>query len=205
MNNPEPCIPLRAPQRSGSADLLRWQDRELFRTNLFQSLYPFQEELAREYLLEPREEQYPIERFEGGIYSPTIVVFRGPEGEGYPLLANPFPVSVATVPAINRPDLTHDGHLTAEMKSSYERKIATIFRLAYAVGNDALVLGAWGCGAFRNPSADIARLFHEALDSYEFKNKFAVVVFAILDDHNAHLAHNPEGNFAPFAREFGKP
>ena len=34
-------------------------------------------------------------------------------------------------------------------------------------------------------------------------DRFATVFFAILDDHNAHLAHNPEGNYAPFAREFG--
>ena len=203
----KPCVLNMASRRMPGGGVLTGagaQEENLFRrTNLFQSLYPFKEELAREYLVEPREEQYPIERFEGGIYSPTIVVFRGPESEGYPLLTNPFPVSVATVPAINRPDLTADGHLTKEMEASYERKMATIFRLAFAGGNDALVLGAWGCGAFRNPPADIARIFHKTLDSYEFKNKFAVVVFAILDDHNAHLAHNPEGNYAPFAREFG--
>ena len=203
----KPCVLNMASRRMPGGGVLTGagaQEENLFRrTNLFQSLYPFKEELAREYLVEPREEQYPIERFEGGIYSPTIVVFRGPENEGYPLLANPFPVSIATVPAINRPDLTPDGHLTKEMETSYERKMATIFRLAFAGGNDALVLGAWGCGAFRNPPADIARLFNKTLDSYEFKNKFAVVVFAILDDHNAHLAHNPEGNYAPFAREFG--
>ncbi len=202
----KPCVLNMASRRMPGGGVLNGagaQEENLFRrTNLLVSLYPFMENLAREYMLEPREEQYPIERFEGGIYSPTIVVFRGPEGEGYPLLTNPFPVSVATVPAINRPDLTKDGHLTKEMEASYERKIATLFRLALAGGNDALVLGAWGCGAFRNPPADIARLFHRALNSYEFKNKFAVVVFAILDDHNAHLAHNPEGNFAPFAREF---
>ena len=203
----KPCVLNMASRRMPGGGVLTGagaQEENLFRrTNLFQSLYPFKEELAREYLVEPREEQYPIERFEGGIYSPTIVVFRGPESEGYPLLANPFPVSIATVPAINRPDLTPDGHLTKEMENSYERKMETIFRLDFDGGNDALVLGAWGCGAFRNPPADIARLFHKTLDLHEFKNKFAVVVFAILDDHNTHLAHNPEGNYAPFAREFG--
>ena len=28
------------------------------------------------------------------------------------------------------------------------------------------------------------------------------IEFAILDDHNAHQSHNPEGNFKPFADEF---
>ena len=36
----------------------------------------------------------------------------------------------------------------------------------------------------------------------EFRSRFAIVFFAILDDHNSHLKHNPEGNYAPFAREF---
>ncbi len=202
----KPCVLNMASRRTPGGGVLNGagaQEENLFRrTNLFRSLYPFMENLAREYMVEPRKEQYPIDRFAGGIYSPTIVVFRGPESEGYPLLANPFPVSVATVPAINRPDLTPDGHLTKEMEASYERKMETLFRLALAGGNDSLVLGAWGCGAFRNPPADIARIFHKMLNSYEFKNRFATVFFAILDDHNAHLAHNPEGNYAPFAREF---
>ena len=34
---------------------------------------------------------------------------------------------------------------------------------------------------------------------------FREVVFAIFDDHNAHKAHNPEGNFAPFVRCFSNP
>ncbi len=29
-----------------------------------------------------------------------------------------------------------------------------------------------------------------------------IFVFGILDDHNAHQSHNPEGNFKPFADEF---
>jgi len=36
----------------------------------------------------------------------------------------------------------------------------------------------------------------------EFKGKYCKIVFAILDDHNAHQSHNPEGNFKPFADEF---
>ena len=30
------------------------------------------------------------------------------------------------------------------------------------------------------------------------------IVFAILDDHNAHQSHNPKGNLKPFADEFTK-
>jgi hypothetical protein len=42
------------------------------------------------------------------------------------------------------------------------------------------------------------------MEEPEFKNRYRKIVFAILDDHNAHQSHNPEGNFKPFADEFMK-
>ena len=78
----------------------------------------------------------------------------------------------------------------------------TIFRIGLLHHHDSLVLGALGCGAFRNPPAHIARLFHAVMEEEEFKNKYKLLVFAILDDHNARLKHNPDGNFLPFVREF---
>lgn len=36
----------------------------------------------------------------------------------------------------------------------------------------------------------------------KFANHFRLVVFGILDDHNAHKEHNPEGNIKPFADVF---
>jgi hypothetical protein len=42
------------------------------------------------------------------------------------------------------------------------------------------------------------------MEESEFKNRYRLIVFAILDDHNAHQNHNPEGNFKPFADEFAE-
>lgn len=78
----------------------------------------------------------------------------------------------------------------------------TILRIGLEHGHDSLVLGALGCGAFRNPPRHVAKLFHEVMEEAEFLNKYKLLVFAILDDHNAHKSHNPEGNFKPFADEF---
>lgn len=44
-----------------------------------------------------------------------------------------------------------------------------------------LVLGAFGCGAFRNEPQDVANVFVEALMSPEFRGAFKTVVFAIVD------------------------
>ena len=65
------------------------------------------------------------------------------------------------------------------------------------------MLSAFGCGAFRNPPQHMAELFRETLGEEEFSGVFRRIVFAILDDHNAQGRHSPEGNYAPFAREFG--
>ncbi|MCZ7684092.1 MAG: TIGR02452 family protein [Sandaracinaceae bacterium] len=63
-------------------------------------------------------------------------------------------------------------------------------------GHDALVLGAWGCGVFRNDPTEVAGLFGEALEG-RFAGAFARVVFAVLDS-------SEERRFiGPFERRFG--
>ena len=67
--------------------------------------------------------------------------------------------------------------------------------IAAAYDYSALVLGAWGCGAFGNDPGRTAQDFHTALAG-EFAGAFAEVVFAIAD-------WSPERSFlAPFAEEF---
>lgn len=82
-------------------------------------------------------------------------------------------------------------------------KMRTIFRIGLDQGHDSLVLSAMGCGAFANPPAHIARLFHQVIDEPEFKGRFRLIDFAILDGYRTGLRHNPEGNLLPFQREFG--
>ncbi|MBR4482527.1 MAG: TIGR02452 family protein, partial [Paludibacteraceae bacterium] len=81
-------------------------------------------------------------------------------------------------------------------------KIRTILRLGLRHGNDSLVLGALGCGAFHNPPEQVAELFKQVLNEAEFKNKYRRIIFAVIDDFNAHQAHNPNGNFKPFKEVF---
>ena len=82
-------------------------------------------------------------------------------------------------------------------------KIRTIFRIGMANFHDSLVLSALGCGAFANPPAHIAKLFHQVIEEDEFRNVFKLIDFAILDGYRTGLRHNPEGNLKPFQMEFG--
>jgi hypothetical protein len=38
----------------------------------------------------------------------------------------------------------------------------------------------------------MAELFRDIFDEPEFKNRFAIVLFAILSDHNSWRKHNPQ-------------
>ena len=40
------------------------------------------------------------------------------------------------------------------------------------------------------------------MEEDEFKDKFRIIEFAILDGYRTGMRHNPEGNFLPFQKEF---
>lgn len=58
-----------------------------------------------------------------------------------------------------------------------KNKIRTIFRIGLIHGHDSLVLGALGCGAFRNPPRHVARLFHEVMDEHLSSRIGTVVLY----------------------------
>ncbi|MGM9868968.1 MAG: TIGR02452 family protein [Sodaliphilus sp.] len=187
------------------------QEETLFRrTNLFRSLYQYtdrfinQEWYAPHITLVSTGERYPMDRNFGGIYTPGALLFREDERHGYKLKDSPQSLSFISVAGINRPDLKDATHLADNMIEETKNKMRTILRIGLRHGHDSLVLGALGCGAFRNPPSHIARLFHEVFEEQEFKNKYRLISFAILDDHNAHRSHNPEGNYLPFEKEFSR-
>lgn len=187
------------------------QEESLFRrTNLFRSLYQFTEYFIdhvwyKKYITPVRTgERYPLNRDFGGIYTPGALLFREDERHGYKLMDAPERLSFIAVAGINRPELKDATHLADSMIEGTKNKMRTILRIGLRHGHDSLVLGALGCGAFCNPPSHIAQLFHEVFEEPEFKNKYRLISFAILDDHNAHRAHNPEGNYKPFVEEFVK-
>ena len=114
----------------------------------------------------------------------------------------PYDVAVITCAALNLGGkyaikLTPEGHMPQKAIDITKNKIRTVFRIGLTFGHDSLVLGAFGCGAFKNPPAEIAKLFHEVMEEPEFKNKYKLITFSIIDDHNARNA-----NLAAFKAEF---
>jgi len=80
------------------------------------------------------------------------------------------------------------------------QRVQLIMEAAEQSKCQALVLSAFGCGAFSNPPDVVADLFAQAL--CRPWSCLERVVFCILDDHNAGRRHNPRGNLRPFAEVF---
>jgi uncharacterized protein (TIGR02452 family) len=203
-----PCVLNMASRQNPGGGVLNGsgaQEENLFRrTNLFKSLYQFADKTS-EYGVVRSAQSYPLDRNTGGIYSGSVTVFRASENNGYALLKKPYQASFVSVPAINRPELeTRDGiyYLAKPLVEPAKEKIRTILRIAGIYNHDSLVLSAFGCGAFANPPNHIALLFREVFLEDEFINRFKIIVFAIIDDHNSHRAQNPDGNVLPFAEVF---
>ena len=137
------------------------------------------------------------------IYSPEVTVFRG-AGQDYTLMEQPFNIAVITNAALNLRGrhsmrLTPDGHMPDEAKDITRNKIRAILRVGLVKGHDSLVLGAFGCGAFCNPPQEMAQLFKEVLEESEFKDRYRLILFAILSDHN-----DKSSNFQAFESVFSK-
>lgn len=81
-----------------------------------------------------------------------------------------------------------------ELEKLLEKRIRRIVSVAAAEGNEVLILGAFGCGAFRNPPQIVAKAFHKVVA--EFQKHFEVIEFAIF-----HTEYETE-NFKAFKREF---
>jgi uncharacterized protein (TIGR02452 family) len=128
------------------------------------------------------------------ILSPQVPVFRDDDDQ---LLEEPWEVSIFTAPApnagaiaSNHPDSMDD------IEPTFRRRIEQLLCVATVHEQSALVLGAWGCGVFRNDPAMVAGLFAEfLLPGGPFASAFEHISFAVLDRHG--------DTFSAFAGIFG--
>ncbi|MEE4382813.1 MAG: TIGR02452 family protein [Pseudomonadales bacterium] len=106
------------------------------------------------------------------IYSPDVPVFRDDAGAflDAPWLLSFITCAAPYAPTVGQPE---SGDLLAE-------RIPRILEIAHCFGFEALVLGAWGCGAFENDPVRTACDFRTALEG-PFAGCFREVVFAIVD------------------------
>ena len=136
------------------------------------------------------------------LYARNVTVLRGTEEDGYPFLTAPFRIDVILCPAVRSPALAPlaCGLLTYAHLADYDAmfmKILLILKSAADYEVDTLILSAFGCGAYSNPPDIVAQIFAHALSRVP-RSAIPLVLFAILDDHNAVGYHCPFGNYMPF-------
>lgn len=129
--------------------------------------------------------------------SPNVCVFRNQEGE---LLAKPYVVGVITVPAPNRagPAFRLPKKKTAE---AMEQRIRIMLSVAYLNNYRNLVLGAWGCGVFRNEAKDVAEHFRKVLIDEGYAKYFNEICFAIHRKPNKRESRNLRAFRIAFGQE----
>ncbi|WP_354641744.1 TIGR02452 family protein [Kitasatospora camelliae] len=127
------------------------------------------------------------------IWSPDVPVIRDGRGE---LLAEPYTVSFLTSPAPNAGQLQlRSGGRPVDVAEVLVERAGRVLAVAAAHGARELVLGAWGCGVFRNDPAVVAEAFERALA--EYGAAFERVVFAVWD------RAKPSANRTAFETRFG--
>lgn len=124
------------------------------------------------------------------IYSPTVPVLRDAWGM---LLDQPYAVDFVTAAAPNRGVMMARAGKQRNQKKQEEdaeevlrERAERVLEILARHGVTDIVLGAWGCGVFKNDPATVARIFATHLRG-RFHGRFRHVVFAILDDHMAQV------------------
>jgi uncharacterized protein (TIGR02452 family) len=101
----------------------------------------------------------------------------------YALLPAPYLASFLSCPAPNAGEIVRESpERLAQIRGVLAARLAMI--LAVAVHNHVgcLVLGAWGCGVFRNAPGEVAAAFKTHLTGDgQFASYFDHIVFAVYD------------------------
>lgn len=136
------------------------------------------------------------------IYSPKVPFFRD---DRLNLLETPYTLSVITSPAPNARELdlasgalTRGGDDVRErIRETFHRRALQVLQLAAHFGHRTVILGAWGCGAFRNDPHDAADAFAAALEATQ--GAFDLVTFAVFE-RQKDLSRSK--NFSVFQKRF---
>ena len=113
------------------------------------------------------------------IHSPRVPWFRARSRDRPDTL---FLASVITAPAPNAGVVREREPLAVDdIETTLRRRAGCMLSVATAHGHRTLLLGAWGCGVFRNDPAQVADAFGAWLESPRFAGAFDRVVFAVYD------------------------
>lgn len=111
------------------------------------------------------------------VYTPAVPFFRR---ANYDWLEAPYLVDVLTAPAPNRGAIESNtpGDLV-QLEATFRSRIRRVLEVFRRNDARTIILGAWGCGAFRNDPREVAAWFRDELQP--FRSHFDRIVFAVYD------------------------
>ena len=83
-----------------------------------------------------------------------------------------------------------------ELRQLHEKRMRRILSIAAAEGNEIMILGAFGCGAFRNPPEIVAEAMRTVIQ--EYRSFFEAVEFAV------YCPPRDDSNYRVFERVLGR-
>ncbi len=113
-----------------------------------------------------------------GIYSPEVVFFRD---RNFQLVEEPVTASVLTLPAVNMGQVIQKRESIDLAKAAMKERMRIALAIFINEGARYLILGAYGCGVFRNDPLEIAQWWKELIVEENYGVYFDEICFAILD------------------------
>lgn len=107
------------------------------------------------------------------IYSPDVPIFKNDNGT----IVDMYKCSFITSPAVDKRRITKEHLKNANI--TMENRIYKILSLAASKNYDSIILGAFGCGVFKNNPKEVASIFKKVLNENKFG--FKKIIFAIYD------------------------
>ena len=129
---------------------------------------------------------YPL-KLNNIVYTSNVTVIKD---SNYHLTEPQLQVNFIASSAIKNPILTPMGTLSIHDIKITKNKITQIIQTAYIHKHDAIILGAYGCGAYNNPPHIIASIFKECIKPY-MHGAFKYIIFPI-------LSYNDNPNYTIF-------
>ncbi len=136
------------------------------------------------------------------IYTPDVIVFKSDTHEPELLPHDKWwKVNVITCAAPNlRPDRFGNVRVRISKDDLFQlhvKRMRRILNIACEKGNDVVILGAYGCGAFQNPPEVVAAAMKKAVEEYRYH--FRTIEFAVYcsprDDQNYRVFQKILGGY----------
>jgi len=98
------------------------------------------------------------------------------------LLQSPVYANVLTSPAVNAGAFyKNENGNKSTVIAAMEKRIRYILKIFALKNNRTVILGAFGCGVFKNEPDDVASIFHNFLKNDQMEKHFERIVFAVYD------------------------